>query len=744
MISPLNKGASQGGGVAPSGNQVVALRVAIIGAVLLGLFAIVFFRLWYLQVLSGNSLAAAASQNRSRSVAITAPRGEIIDRNGRVIVRNRRAQVVELEPGSLPDLERQVASQYGQDLGKWTEQVRQKVIARYGAKRAAKLKETPKWALDATPKPQITPLNDPGLLRDYAEEGTERELAELVKRYERLGWLLDLPAAEVRRRVIKSLYLLPYGNVPLRKNGADEDVVNYIAENQELFPGVNTAVRNVRSYPHHGSGAQLFGQVGPVPVDEDGKSTIKKYAKLNTAAQVGLSGLELQYDGNLRGVDGKVKQRIDAFGNATNEAEIEPPRPGDKLQLTLDLPLQNYTQDVLGGAKSQFNPAGNPGAAIALDPRTGEILATASHPTFDPAEFVRGISEEQFDQFIAPDGPKPLFNRVMDGGYAPGSTFKPVTAFAAIAEGKTSPSEVIADNGKMEISGQKFQNAQGIPAGPVDLHKAMQVSSDIYFYTMGARLNDRKKEPLQTWAKKLGFGQRTGIDLPSAFSGTIPGVAWREQLSELEAKCRKSKNPPIPLGPQFDVYEAARRGCGNSDMRTWSIGDNVQFSIGQGDIGVTPLQNAVMYAAIENGGTIVRPHLAKAIQDPSGATRETMQFKARKKVDLAATGALEAVRSGLRDAAMAPGGTSAQVFENWPKDRLPVYGKTGTAQKTGKQDQSWYACYVPHPTKPIVVVVTVEDGGYGAETAAPIAAQILAKWFDVKDAEIKAGDSATT
>ncbi|MBJ7470829.1 MAG: hypothetical protein JHD16_05980 [Solirubrobacteraceae bacterium] len=743
MISPLNKGASQGGGVAPSGNQVVALRVAIIGAVLLGLFAIVFFRLWYLQVLSGESLSAAASQNRNRSVPITAPRGEIVDRNGTVIVRNRRAQIVELSPGSLPMLERQVANEYGQALGEWSQQVEAKVVQRYGEKRAAKFKKTPQWAIDQTPRPQITPLNDPELLRDYAEDGDEKQLAELVKRYERLGWLLDLPPAEIRRRVIKSLYLLPYGNVPLRKNGATEEVVNYIAENAEQFPGVTTTTKSVRSYPLSGAGAQLFGQVGPVPVDEDGESTIRKYRKLNTAAQVGLNGLELQYDGNLRGRDGQVKARIDAFGNVQGEPERIAPIPGDKLQLTLDAKLHAYTQDVLGGEKSTFNSAGNPGAAVAMDPRNGEILALASHPTFDPADFVRGVSDEEFERFINEEGDKPLFNRVTDGYYAAGSTFKPVTAFAAVADGQVTPTDIIQDNGKMEISDQPFQNAGGIPAGPVDLVKSMQVSSDIYYYTMGARLND-EADQLQKWTRRLGFGTKTGIDLPGENRGIVPDRKWRQGLADQEGECRRSKKPPIPEGPGFSVYEAARRGCGLSDQRTWSIGDNVQLAIGQGDLGITPLQNAVMYAAIENGGTLVRPHLAKEVQDRNGATRQTFQFKPRRKpVDLQATGALDAVRTGLAKAAMEPGGTSAPVFENWPKDRFPVYGKTGTVQKTGKQDQSWYACYVPHPTKPIVVVVTVEDGGYGAESAAPIAGQMLAKWFNVTDAEIKAGDSAT-
>ncbi len=735
MISPLNKGASQSGGAAPAQNQVVALRVAVIGAVLLGLFAIVFFRLWYLQVLSGDSLAAAATKNRVRNVAITAPRGDIIDRNGKLLVRNRRAQIVSLAPGSLPMIERQVANQYGVDLAAWGKLPDKPRKAKKGqpALPAQKTKLN-------TPKPQYPSLSDPDLLREYAESESPEDLAKLKKRYADLGKLLQISPDEVRRRVITNLYLLPYAAIPLRKQGTQEDVVNYIAENAELYPGVTTSSKFVRSYSVGKAGAQLFGQVGPVPFGDDGKVTIDKYEKLNPAAQVGLNGLELQYDGYLRGKDGSVRSTIDAYGNVQGVPKRIEPIAGDKLQLTLDKDLMERAQSALGQG-SRFNPYGLPGAAVAMDPRNGEILASVSNPSFDPGMFVRGVSEEVFKDFIDENGSKPLFNRVTDGAYPAASTFKPVTAFAMLASGNGTTTELIDDPGKIEISNQEFQNAGATANGAIALKDALKVSSDIYFYRKGQVMNGIS-DPLQAWARKLGYGKKTGVDLPGENAGIIPDRKWREKLAEAETECRAEADPPIPQNA--DVYTAGRMGCGYSDKRTWSVGDNVQLAVGQGDVQVTPLQSAVMYAAIQNGGTIVRPHFAKALQDRSGATRQTFQFRPKTKIDLEGTGGLATIREGLYAAANEPQGTSAVVFAGWPKDRYPVYGKTGTAERgVGKEDQSWYAAYVPDAKRPIVVVVTIEAGGFGAEKAAPIAGEILKKWYGLDGVQLSAGDSKT-
>jgi penicillin-binding protein 2 len=747
MISPLDPGSVQRGtsSASPGQSQVIALRVAVIGAVLLGLFAIVFFRLWYLQVLSGNSLAAQATSNRVRNTAITAPRGDILDRSGNVLVRNRRAQIVELAPNSLPEEERTIALEYGKKLSDWSDRISKVYKAKNFERWTAK--GFPKQVLRQFPKPLIPKLTDAAVVRAYAKSGAPAELTRLRQRYDRLADVLMETPQEVRRRVIQSLYLLPYGQIPVSKQ-ATPSVVEYIAENAELFPGVSTSQRYVRSYPYHKAAAQLFGQVGAVPIDEEtGEATYRKYRKLNKAAQVGLNGLELQYDSYLRGEDGKVRTTVDASGNVVGEPQVEPPRAGNKLQLTLDLDLTERARKSLA-AGSKFNPEGLPGAAVAIDPRNGAVLAMASNPSFDPAEFVRGVSESRYLQFVNSTGGQPLFNRVLQGGYASGSTFKPVTAFAALAEGKLTPDETIYDNGFLKFGETRVQNAGGIAYGSVNLQKAITVSSDVYFYTLGDRLNTlTSPQPLQAWARKLGFGEPTGIDVPGEVGGIVPDLKWRKELSDEEEKCRRNAKPPIPLGEKFSVYTAAARGCGITDMRSWSVGDNVNLAIGQGDVSLTPLQLAVLYAAIENGGTIVQPHLGEAILDRNGGTQETFSHPARRKVDLAATGGLDAIRTGLFAAANEGGGTSAGVFGNWPRDRYPIFGKTGTSQKQNAQggidDSSWYAAYVPDEQNPIVVVVVVEKGGFGAQKAAPIAGQMLADWYDLEGIELRAGESST-
>ncbi|MBO9534436.1 MAG: hypothetical protein J7513_15795 [Solirubrobacteraceae bacterium] len=607
----------------------------------------------------------------------------------------------------------------------------------------------PKSVLRQFPKPTIPKLTDADVVRAYADAGDDAALATLKSRYDRLAKVLMISPAEVRRRAIQSLYLVPYAQIPLSKQ-ASADVVAYIAENSELFPGVSTSQRYVRSYPYHEAAAQLFGQVGAVPIDEKtGKATYTKYQKLNPATQVGLNGLELQYDSYLRGEEGQVKSTVDASGNVIGEPVVEEPKSGSKLQLTLDLGLTERARKSLAKG-SKFNPQGLPGAAVALDPKTGAVLAMASNPSFDPAEFVRGVSESRYLNFVNANGDKPLFNRALQGGYASGSTFKPVTAFAALGEGKITPSTIIQDNtGYYEVSGLKFYNAGDEVLGASDLKRAIQISSDVYFYNLGAQLNSpTPPQPLQIWARKLGFGSPTGIDVPGEVGGIIPDTKWRDQLSEEEAKCRRAAKPPIPLGERFPVQQAYARGCGYSDMRTWSIGDNINLSIGQGDVNLTPLQLAVLYAAIENGGTLVRPHLAQAILDQRGGASQTFTWPARRKVDLEGTGGLETIREGLFAAANEPGGTSAGIFGNWPADRYPIFGKTGTSEKQnaqgGTDDTSWYAAYVPDEQRPIVVVVVVEKGGFGAEKAAPIAGQLLAEWYGLTDqVDIVAGESST-
>lgn len=699
LITPGPSGSPSGGpGQAPANNQVIAVRVAIIGGVLLLLFAIVFFRLWYLQVLTGNSLAAEASQNRQRTVAVTAPRGDILDRNGKTLVKNRRALVVELAPASLPESERTAASEYGQKLGKYL--------------------ALPKAQRERAIRPKVAPVAEP----------------ELRQRYERLGKVLGLQATEVRRRVIRSLYLVPYANAQIRKD-VEDDIPPYIAERQDEFKGVTTSLRYVRRYQMGDVGSQLFGQVGPV---SDADKDDPKFRKVPENGFVGKGGIEYEYDGYLRGQDGQSKATVNAFGEVQGEPEEVPVRVGSNLQTTLDVNLMKSAQSALAGP---FNPNKHPGAAVALDPRNGEVLAMASYPTFDANIFSRPLEQSEYERLVSDGAQKPLFNRAISGVYPAASTFKIVPSFAATAEGIITPSTPYNDTGEYKVDANQTRYNSGKQGhGTVDMRKAITVSSSTYFYDLAVKLNG-PREPLQRWARRFGFGKPTGIDLPQEAKGLIPDKAWRKQKAEEERECRAENDIPMSA----NIYAANAGGCAISDMREWSVGDNISLSIGQGDVGVTPLQVAVAYSAVQNGGTRPRPHLGKATTDRTGAVNGKISVTPGTKMPALDPVTLSAVRDGLGAAASEGGGTSADVFANWPNDdeRFKIHGKTGTGQQDGKEDQSWYAAYVNHPTKPIVVVVTIEEGGFGAKAAAPIAGEMLKTWFNLRDVEIAAGESST-
>ncbi|HET6448296.1 MAG TPA: penicillin-binding transpeptidase domain-containing protein, partial [Conexibacter sp.] len=332
-----------------------------------------------------------------------------------------------------------------------------------------------------------------------------------------------------------------------------------------------------------------------------------------------------------------------------------------------------------------------------------------------------------------------LINRAISAAYPVGSTFKIVTATAALTAGIITPATVYVDTGTFREGALVRRNAGGASYGAVSLSTALQVSVDTFFYDLGARLNaDPTTHPnggqLQAWARRLGFGKPTGIDLGNEGSGIIPTPRWRDSRNRLQAKCVRTyaKRP-----------RAARRaypsGCvfADGENRSWTEGDNTNLAVGQGDFLATPLQLAVAYAAIENGGTIVRPHVGLQVTDPDGRVLQQIAPKPARHVDIP-TVDLQAIRDGLHAAAQQSGGTSFDVMGSFPK---PVYGKTGTAQ-TSRGDQSWYVAYVPDAVRPIVVACTVESGGFGAEAAAPAVRLILSQWFGVRK-EIISGTSHT-
>jgi penicillin-binding protein 2 len=681
MIDPVDPVQERRPPISPQ----LAWRVALLGGIALALFAIVFFRLWYLQVLSGDQYLAEANNNRVRDERIQAPRGDIVDRNGDVIVTNRRAIVVDLSPADLPDVERSAAARWGQLAGQ----------------------------REARPKgSKGPPIKIPDI-----------PTAALRHRFRRLARVLgDTTATKIQRQVIQSLAQVPYAPVRVETD-VPRSVLNYIQERQELFGGVDVEQVYLRQYPRKTLAAQMLGTVGEVSPLQLGE---RHFKGVKQGTIVGQEGLEYEYDRYLRGTDGSRRIQVDALGNPKGDLREVAPKAGERLKLTLDMGLQRAGQDALTG---QANPSGHPAAFVAINPRNGEILGMGSYPSFDPNVLSgRPLTQKQYDALFGPQAGSPRYNRAIGGLYPTGSTFKPITALAGLESGTISASQIVQDSGCVKIGEMDRCNTGKTPNGAVDMISALKVSSDVYFYLLGQSLDPLKGQVLQTWAKRLGLGRDTGIDLPSEQAGLIPDRKWRAYVAEKERKCRKRNNG---------------QPCGISDMRPWTTGDNVNLAIGQGDLQATPLQMAVAYSTLANGGRVPTPHVGLEVENAEGELIQRIERDPARhvKIDPAARAT---IMTGLRDAAMSPGGTSYDVFKDWPRD-LPVYGKTGTAERPPKPDQSWYVAYVPagRGRSPIVVAVTVESCGcFGAEAAAPIARLILSEHFGIKPKFVK-GTSAT-
>jgi penicillin-binding protein 2 len=711
----------------PAITPQLALRVALLGGFAFVLFGVVFFRLWFLQVLTGEDYVSQARENRVRKVRIEAPRGDIVDRNGRALVRTRVAPVVQVVPSQLPDAVLELADQYREARGK---------VEGERLRAASQLR-----SLDRE-------LNEDGRRTTRAERRERRRLARAARKaapvsvpalpatatdvralYRRLGRVIDVSPRTINERVIEGVAETPYSNVTVKTDVA-KAAFNYLRERKEQFPGIAVEKLYLRSYPHDELAAQLFGtlrEISPKELKE------RRYRGVAPGTRIGASGIEYSYDSYLRGKDGYTKVVINALGNRDERRETSrvEPKQGSQLKLSLDLDLQRTANNALRRAISAAAVNGaKAGAFVAMDPRNGEVLALGSYPSFDANVFAKPLSQRKYDELNSEAKGAPLFNRAIAATYPTGSTFKVVTAMAALQEGLITPSSTIYDSGVFKLGDREFKNAKDAVFGPLQLRRALTVSSDVFFYELGAQANS-KGPIIQDWARRLGIGRKTGIDIPGEFAGLVPDAEWRNQGYDDYLKC--AKKAKVTPGTQEALY-----ACGGIE-RQWSTGDNVNLAVGQGDLQATPLQLATAYSTIANGGRAIRPHLGSAVEDGAGRLVQQIRKPPRRKVEFSQANQ-QAIMDGLRGAASEEDGTSADVFKGFP---LPVYGKTGTAERAPNPDQSWYAAYVPHPTRPIVVVTTVERGGFGAETAAPAARLILAEWFHLSDRSFHAGSSQT-
>src|SRR3954467_2443880 len=486
------------------------------------MFAIIFFRLWYLQVLSGDSYVAAAKDNRVRAIKVQAPRGEIVDRHGVPLVENRHSFSIKLSPDTLP-----------------------------------------------------------------------RSSADRHKLYRRLGRLLALKPARLQRRVERELKALPYSK-PTVKQDVGENYLAYILERQDEFPGVEPESEFLRLYPHGVIGAHLFGQVGEVT---PGELKDPRFNGVSIGDRVGKAGIEAEYDRFLRGRNGAARVEVDALGKLTKTLNRVQPEQGQQLRLSLDLNLQRVAQQALAGGTG-------PGAFAVMNVQNGEVLALGSQPSFDPNIFSKPISQKKLDALSSEELGKPLFDRAIQGGYPTGSTFKLLTATAALESGLITPSTPLSDPGSLTVGGIKFENAGGVAHGVLSLVPALTVSSDVFFYQLGRDLNE-KGMPLQLWAHRLGIGRRTGIDLPGESPGRLPTPHWRNTWYK-----KKLTDRP------------------------WSVGDNINLSVGQGDLLANPLQMAVAYATIANGGRVLRPRLGMRIEDATGRAIQQLDAPTARRVKI--------------------------------------------------------------------------------------------------------------
>jgi penicillin-binding protein 2 len=522
-----------------------------------------------------------------------------------------------------------------------------------------------------------------------------------------LAALLGMTPTAVEQRLAGPNTAGPYAPATIMAN-APLSAVETIAENPSLFPGVLTPTVTHRSYPLGDTGAQLWGYVGPVTAAELHHMS----PGVQAGDQVGQSGLEAQYNKDLTGTAGAQKVEVDAQGQMVGTLGTTPPVPGDNLVTHIDLGLEQTLQQALDqqvATLSTVDPhtgqtiGATGGAAVALDPQTGAVLAMVSNPTYNPSWWVGGITTAHYQQLTASNAHQPLMNRAIDGLYTPGSTFKLATASAALHDGLITPSFEYYDNGTFVVPGchtgcQVFHDALGENPGWITVTPAIAISSDDFFYNLGALFWQRQatygQTPIQQMANRYSFGEETGIDLPG------------------ETNAARVDSPQV-VAKEHAQYPKAYPNSG------WYTGNNIEMAFGQGGTLITPVEEAVAYGTFANGGTRYVPQLAAALTDSSGSVVQTFAPKVAGHVTLSAADR-QAMLQGFEGAILDPAGTAYQAFQGYPYGQLPIAGKTGTASVNGTVPTAWFVAFGPVPHPQYVIAAVVEQGGYGSVGAAPI------------------------
>jgi penicillin-binding protein 2 len=648
------------------------LRLGILGIVVLSLFSVLLARLWSLQILTPEMGEEASAANRLRVVAEEAPRGRILDDRGRVLVDNRTAVVVTLDRHALDGL-------------------------------------------------------DDGGRRDA--------LLHLAGTLTRAG--VPTKVADIERRLADPEYhpLLP---VPVAMDVPDELLV-LLGERADEFPGVEVRRQAVRRYPNGSLAAHVLGYVGRITAEELADRNRGTGPRYEPDGTVGRAGVERTLEADLRGTPGQRTVEVDRKGRVVRVVDERPPVPGNDVQLTIDLDAQRLAEARLAGQLESLrgrtggrgtNDAafeGRAGAVAVVDPRNGDVTAMASYPTYDPTEFVNGISTEAYRRLSGNGDPEAnaLINRAITGQYAPGSTFKLVSAYAALSRGVITPRSTYDDKGSYVVGNSRRRNAEGASNGPVDVTSALTVSSDVFFYWIGDQFwsgRGRYGDGLQQAARDFGLGAPTGIALPGEASGVVPDPAWKQRLWE--------SMPP----------DQQARGDGR-----WYGGDTANLAIGQGDLLVTPLQLANAYATFAARGVRYRPNLVHRVLSPGlpGLNAQVGADGARAdlpacpspagpcvvrapapvvagRVDLAPE-VHDAIEAGLAGVTTSARGTATYAFRGFDQEAFPLLGKTGTVEAgEGRADNAAFVGAGPVPDPRVVAVAYLEHVGFGSEAAAPV------------------------
>nr|WSY54954.1 penicillin-binding protein 2 [Streptomyces sp. NBC_00886] len=635
----------------------VQIRLVVIQILVLSLLGTLGGRLWYLQIREGSEYQKEASGNHVQQVVEPAVRGSILDARGVPLADNETRLVVS---ASRTDLLKQA------DDGK---AVLTKLAGVLGMK-----------SQDVMLKVRLCDAKTP----QPCWNGS------------------------------------PYQPIPITDEATAKQALQ-IRERAEDFPGITAEPEAVRRYaaPGDANAAQVLGYLSPVTDDEitQAKDSDSPYLRSD---QVGRSGLEREYDKELRGKAGVTRYEVDNLGRVIGKAKSDAAQPGSNLVTSIDARVQRVAEyqldEAMKGAREQYdkitgeNYKADSGAVVVMEAKTGRIVAMASAPTYDPNVWVGGISAKDYKQLTGKNSDYPLLNRAIQGQSAPGSTFKVVSTAAAVEAGYEWDGGYPCTS-SYSVGGQVFKNFEGENFGPISLGRALEVSCDTVFYGLAdaqwkkdGGINPKKGEPKDYFYKaahQFGLGKTTGLDLPNEVTGRVPDRKWKQQTYEANKAywCKTGKKDGTYV--EKIAYENCLEG---NKMRE---GDSINYSIGQGDTLVTPIQEAMIYGALANGGTEYVPTIGKAIVSADGKTVQEIkpQVKAKLPITKATLTGMDKALAGV-----VTSGTAAWKFQGWPQDKIELHAKTGTAEVYGKQTTSWLATY----SKDYTIVMTIAQAGTGS------------------------------